>query len=129
MVGVNEKEVIKVSPHFLCGTHDGINVKIVPAGESRKNAGEHIRLNLPGNIQLGADPFLFSGDSGQIGNIALDLFLHPVDGAGQKTDFILIPDNRRQLLTGGNIFAGKAGGLVTDLTDRLKKDKEASPAR
>ena len=119
MVVVHQEEVIEVAADLLGRSHAGKNIKVIVIGESRKHAGQHIRLDPSGHIQLRTDPFLLRRDRSQMPHIVCDLFFHPVDGLGQYADFILSADAVGQLLLRRFILPRKAARLFRDLRDRL----------
>ena len=94
MVVIHQEEVVEVAAHFLGGGHGGIEVKLVPLREGRENTGQHIRLNLGGHVQLGADALLFSGDPGQVVQVFHNAGLQRFDFPVQIADFILGVDGQ-----------------------------------
>ena len=52
---VHHKKIVKIAAHFLGRIHCGIDLKLFPLRKGRKQAGQHLRLNIPCHIQLRGD--------------------------------------------------------------------------
>ena len=102
-----EEEVVEVSAHLLGRVHGGVHVELLPLREGRENPGQHVRLDLGGHVQLGADALLLRRDGGQVLDVLVDLQLHGLDGLGEGLDLVAGADvqlgNGRTLLP---IFSG-----------------------
>ena len=107
VVVVHQEEVVEVSAHLLGRVHGGVHVELLPLREGRENPGQHVRLDLGGHVQLGADALLLRRDGGQVLDVLVDLQLHGLDGLGEGLDLIAGADvqlgNGRTLLP---IFSG-----------------------
>ena len=107
VVVVHQEEVVEVAAHLLGRVHGGIHVEFLPLREGRENSGQHVRLDLGGHIQLGADALLLRRDGGQVLDVLVDLQLHGFDGLREGLDLVAGADvqlgNGRTLLP---IFSG-----------------------
>ena len=56
---IHHEEVVEVASHLLGGIHGSVYIEFFPFGKCRKDRRKHGRLNVLGNIEFGADPFLF----------------------------------------------------------------------
>ena len=69
MVAVDEEKVVEIAADFLCGSHGRVDIELMPIGEGREAARQHIRLYLLRKGKLGADTLPLGCRDFQIGHI------------------------------------------------------------
>ena len=73
MISIDEKTIVKISPHFAGRFQAGINVKLLPVGKGRKVPGDQLQLDFPGHCQFAFDFLLFSDGDLQGFRLKFDL--------------------------------------------------------
>ena len=92
MVVVDQEEVVEVPTHLLGRGHGGVDVELLAAWEGREDAGQHVRLDLRGDVELRPDALFLGGDGGQVLDVVLQGGRHVVEALGQVADLVVIVD-------------------------------------
>ena len=90
MVFIGHKEIVEVASHLLGRSHCGINIEFIVLGESRKNARQHMCLNVRCQGQLCSDSFFFSRDFLKLCDILSYLMVHFREGIRKIPNLIII---------------------------------------
>ena len=83
MIVINKEEIVEVAAHLFGGDISSIDIELVSVGERREDVGQHIRLYLAGERELGADALLLGCDGRQIFLVVLQIALHILYGEGE----------------------------------------------
>ena len=123
MVLIDQEEIIKITADLPGRMHERVKVKFTPVRKRGENPGQHIRLDLGGNIELSADLFLFGRNTEQIGHIAARIVEHGIESVRQHLHFISRMDIRPFIVDPGRILSlpaafHKAGGNFLQLFQR-----------
>ncbi len=88
MILVHQEKVVEVAAHLLRRCHRGVQIKLRPVRKRRKRIRQHVLLDLGGQRQLRADPFLLGRNFADVIDVAEHILLHFVDLLRERLDLI-----------------------------------------
>ena len=110
MIVIDQREIVKVSSHFLGRRHGAVDIEVRSVRESRIPVRQRAVLDLSGKRELRVDPFSLCRYSRQVLYIAHHIRLHLVDGTGQVPYLVKFADVSELLAL--RILSREAGRLV-----------------
>ena len=113
MIVIHHKEIKEVAAHLLGRIHEGVEIKLFLVGEVREYPGQHVRLDLGGDGQFGADPLFFRRNGLQVGHVFLQTVHKSANVVGQCARFVMGADHDLLIIQLGRIH------VFLELLDKL----------